>query len=77
MRHIGRAKLRGRKLLDECYRATICHDDFAVGDVTVDTCWGLVDRMTEEPWDECRACRAYCSNVPESECWSDYIGEMR
>lgn len=34
MRKMSRAKLRGRKLLDDCYRATVCHGDFMVGDVS-------------------------------------------
>lgn len=74
MSKMSRAKLRGRKLLDDCYRATVCHGDFMVGDVSVDTCWGLVDPKTDDAWDECRGCRAYCNNVPEQRFWAEYIG---
>ena len=76
MNHIGRAKLRGAKLTGNCYRARICHGDFKVNGISVDTCWGLIDPMTDDTWPECAECKAYCNNVPSAEHWADYIKEI-
>ena len=63
MKHIGRAKLRGKKLAGECYKAHICHEDFTIGDKCYDTCWGLIDPMTDDTWPECHTCKAFYLNA--------------
>ena len=66
MKRIGRRELRGKRLAEECAKAAICHADFQVGDTVVDTCWGLIDPMTDDAWPECRSCGAFYLNLPEA-----------
>lgn len=65
MKRISRARLRGKRLTSECYKAKICHDDFTIGDKTYDTCWGLIDPMTDDTWPECSVCNAFYLNAME------------
>lgn len=60
----GRVALRGKPLKPECYKARVMHNDFQTDKGFYDTCWGLIDPMTEDDWPECQTCKAHAPNMP-------------
>lgn len=58
----SRARLRGSRLLPQCQRARISHNESP----GVDACYGLTDRGESIYNDECRACGALVWNYGDS-----------
>ena len=59
---MNRAKLRGKKLDKDCYKATTTKHEHGEHDTRV-FCYGLTDASTEELIDECRHCKANVINI--------------
>lgn len=59
---ISRAKLRGRKLDEDCKRACTSTNEYGPDDDRV-FCYGLVDYSTDELIEKCKNCKAYVFNA--------------
>lgn len=59
---IDRAKLRGKPLDKECYRAIRTTHEYGFQDDRI-FCYGLMDSMTEELLDKCKECKAMVDNA--------------
>lgn len=76
MRIINRAKVRGKKLDEDCRKAQITRYEYGRYDPRV-YCRGLADPETEELLDKCRECKALVDNsIPwdiEKAHWLDIL----
>lgn len=59
---IGRAKLRGKPLDDDCKTAIISTHEYGMED-NRKFCYGLMEMSTEELIDKCRTCKAHVDNA--------------
>lgn len=63
---ISRAKLRGRKLDEDCKRACTSTNEYGLDDDRV-FCYGLIDCSTDDLTEKCRNCKALAYNVTPPE----------
>lgn len=63
---ISRAKLRGKKLDEDCKRTCTSSHEYGSDDDRV-FCYGLVDYSTDELLDKCKNCKAYVFNATPPE----------
>ena len=59
---ISRAKLRGKKLDEDCKRACTSTNEYGSDDDRV-FCYGLVDCSTDDLIEKCRNCKALACNA--------------
>lgn len=55
----GRAKLRGKPLDDNCYKARISAHEYGPED-NRKYCYGICDEYPDELAEKCKTCGAYC-----------------
>ena len=67
---INRAKIRGKKLDEDCKRAYTTTNEYGSDDDRV-FCYGLIDYSTDDLIEKCRNCKAltYNSTPPEERKW--------
>jgi hypothetical protein len=63
---ITRTKLRGKPLETFCHKAKISNFEYGPDD-NRQFCYGLVDRVNDELFEECKKCKANVKFVEESE----------
>ena len=63
---ISRAKLRGKKLDEDCKRAYTTTNEYGSDDDRV-FCYGLVDCSTDDLIEKCRNCKALAYNATPME----------
>ena len=63
---ISRAKIRGKKLDEDCKRANISTNEYGPDDDRV-FCYGLVDCSTDELIEKCKNCKALAYNATPPE----------
>lgn len=63
---ISRAKLRGKKLDEDCKRAYTSTNEYGQDDDRV-FCYGLVDYSTDELIEKCKNCKALAYNAAPPE----------
>ena len=59
---ISRAKIRGKKLDEDCKRAYTSTNEYGPDDDRV-FCYGLIDYSTDEIIEKCRNCKALAYNA--------------
>lgn len=59
---ISRAKLRGKKLDEDCKRAYTSTNEYGPDDDRI-FCYGLVDYSTDELIEKCKNCKALAYNA--------------
>lgn len=59
---ISRAKLRGKKLDEDCKRACTTTNEYGPDDDRV-FCYGLIDCSTDDLIEKCRNCKALAYNA--------------
>lgn len=59
---INRAKLRGKKLDEDCKRAYTSSHEYGLDDDRI-FCYGLVDYSTDELIEKCKNCKALAYNA--------------
>lgn len=62
MKKISRAKLRGKKLDEDCKVACTSTNEYGPDDDRV-FCYGLVDCSTDEFFEKCKNCKAFVYNA--------------
>ena len=67
---ISRAKIRGKKLDEDCKRACTTTNEYGSDDDRV-FCYGLIDCSTDDLIEKCRNCKALADNStpPEERKW--------
>ena len=63
---ISRAKLRGKKLDEDCKRACISTNEYGPDDDRV-FCYGLISYSTDELIEKCKNCKALVWNAASPE----------
>lgn len=63
---ISRAKLRGKKLDEDCKRAYTSTNEYGSDDDRV-FCYGLIDCSTDDLIEKCRNCKALAYNATPPE----------
>ena len=67
LKTINRAKIRGKRLNPECYKAKISKFEWGSDDNRC-FCYGLFDAWGCDLWEECKKCKAHVDNaLPLSE----------
>ena len=59
---ISRAKIRGKKLDEDCKRTCTSSHEYGPDDDRV-FCYGLEDLSTDEPFEKCKMCNAFIDNI--------------